>query len=54
MPYDTVDYGVEDGVATPLRRAFMAIASKDGLKAAIAWRDARFAGRRDEAFEPEE
>jgi enoyl-CoA hydratase/carnithine racemase len=43
-----------ESIETPLRREFMAIARKDGLKAAIAWRDARFAGRRDEAFEPEE
>ena len=41
---DSHDMGVLiEAAVVPERQEFMAIARKDGLKAAIAWRDARFA-----------
>jgi enoyl-CoA hydratase len=41
---DSHDMGVLiEAAVVPEREEFMAIARKDGLKAAIAWRDARFA-----------
>jgi hypothetical protein len=38
-----IDLGIE-GQGSPDKIAFMAIARREGLKAALAWRDARFAG----------
>lgn len=44
-----------ESIETPTRKAFMDIVRRDGLKAAVAWRDSRFARRSgDEAYEPEE
>jgi enoyl-CoA hydratase/carnithine racemase len=44
-----------ESLETPARRQFKEIARKDGLKAAIAWRDARFASTAGpEAYEPDE
>jgi enoyl-CoA hydratase len=40
-----IDLAIE-GAGSPDKAAFMAIARRDGLKAALAWRDARFPGRR--------
>jgi enoyl-CoA hydratase/carnithine racemase len=37
-----IDLAIE-GAGSPDKAAFMAIARRDGLKAALAWRDARFA-----------
>lgn len=43
-----------ESLETPARRQFMEIARRDGLKAAIAWRDARFASSGGpEAYEPD-
>jgi len=43
-----------ESLETPARRQFMEIARRDGLKAAIAWRDARFATPGGpEAYEPD-
>jgi enoyl-CoA hydratase len=39
-----IDLAIE-GAGSPDKRKFMDIARRDGLKAAIAWRDARFPGR---------
>jgi enoyl-CoA hydratase len=41
-----IDLGIE-GEGTQAKRDFMAIARRDGLRAAIAWRDAQFAGARE-------
>jgi enoyl-CoA hydratase/carnithine racemase len=38
-----IDLGIE-GQGSPDKIAFMAIARREGLKAALAWRDARFPG----------
>jgi len=40
----SIDLAIE-GAGSPDKRQFMDIARRDGLKAAIAWRDARFPGR---------
>jgi enoyl-CoA hydratase/carnithine racemase len=40
----SIDLAIE-GAGSPDKRKFMDIARRDGLKAAIAWRDARFPGR---------
>jgi enoyl-CoA hydratase/carnithine racemase len=40
-----IDLAIE-GAGSPDKAQFMAIARRDGLKAALAWRDARFPGRR--------
>ena len=40
-----IDLAIE-GPGSPDKMAFMAIARAEGLKAAIAWRDARFPDRR--------
>jgi enoyl-CoA hydratase len=37
-----IDLGIE-GEGTAAKRQFLAIARRDGLRAAIAWRDAQFA-----------
>jgi enoyl-CoA hydratase/carnithine racemase len=39
-----IDLGIE-GAGSPDKAQFMDIARRDGLKAALAWRDARFPGR---------
>jgi enoyl-CoA hydratase/carnithine racemase len=39
-----IDLAIE-GAGSPDKIAFMDIARRDGLKAALAWRDARFPGR---------
>jgi hypothetical protein len=36
-----IDLGIE-GKGSPDKVAFMDVARRDGLKAALAWRDARF------------
>jgi len=41
-----IDLAIE-GKGSDDKRAFMEIARRDGLRQAIAWRDARFAGSRD-------
>jgi hypothetical protein len=41
-----LDLAIE-GKGSDDKRAFMEIARRDGLRQAIAWRDARFAGSRD-------
>jgi enoyl-CoA hydratase/carnithine racemase len=41
-----IDLGIE-GEGTEAKRRFLAIARRDGLRAAIAWRDAQFAGARE-------
>jgi len=41
-----IDLAIE-GKGSDDKRAFMEIARREGLRQAIAWRDARFAGRRD-------
>ena len=38
-----IDLAIE-GKGSPDKIAFMEIARRDGLRAALAWRDARFAG----------
>jgi enoyl-CoA hydratase len=38
-----IDLAIE-GNGSPDKIAFMEIARRDGLRAALAWRDARFAG----------
>jgi enoyl-CoA hydratase/carnithine racemase len=40
-----IDLAIE-GAGSPDKAQFMEIARRDGLKAALAWRDARFPGRR--------
>jgi enoyl-CoA hydratase/carnithine racemase len=40
-----IDLAIE-GAGSPDKAQFMAIARRDGLKAALAWRDARFPGKR--------
>jgi enoyl-CoA hydratase/carnithine racemase len=42
-----IDLGIE-GEGTQAKRDFMAIARRDGLRAAIAWRDAQFAGGKED------
>src|SRR5271165_4319391 len=42
-----IDLAIE-GEGSDDKRQFMAIARKDGLRAAIAWRDSRFGGGQDE------
>jgi len=39
-----IDVAIE-GAGSPDKKHFMEIARRDGLKAALAWRDARFPGR---------
>jgi hypothetical protein len=39
-----IDLAIE-GTGSPDKTQFMNIARRDGLKAALAWRDARFPGR---------
>ena len=39
-----IDLQIESA-GSPDKKKFMDIARKDGLRAAIAWRDARFAGK---------
>jgi enoyl-CoA hydratase len=39
-----IDLAIE-GAGSPDKRQFMDIARRDGLKAALAWRDARFPAR---------
>ena len=39
-----IDLGIE-GAGSPDKVAFMELARRDGLKAAIAWRDGRFRGK---------
>ena len=39
-----IDLAVE-GAGSPDKMQFMEVARRDGLKAALAWRDARFPGR---------
>jgi enoyl-CoA hydratase/carnithine racemase len=41
-----IDLAIE-GPGSPDKVTFMDVARRDGLKAAIAWRDARFAGKRE-------
>ena len=41
-----IDLAIE-GAGSPDKIQFMEVARRDGLKAALAWRDARFAGRSD-------